>query len=97
MARGLDDGGFSLASLKNVATASVGNIEAVWADLCLPGQFPQPPEVWAQTVHDAAMRLFGAYGKARPLLDRHARLPRRWDDWIWPDLQESTSRIIALE
>jgi hypothetical protein len=89
MARGLNNGSFSLASLKNVAAESVGNIEAVWADLCLPGQNPQPSEVWAQAVKDAAMRLFESYVGAGALLDQHARLPRRWDDCVWPKSQES--------
>ena len=84
MARCLNDGSFSLDSLQSVAAESVGNIEAVWADLCLSGQNPQPSEVWAQAVNHAAMRLFASYGHARTLLDQYARLPRRWDDWIWP-------------
>lgn len=89
MARGLRDGRFTPESLDRIVANSVGNIEHVWADLCLSGQNPQPPLLWAQTVNDTAKALFRSYGKSRSLLEQHARLPRRpWDDCVWPETSE---------
>lgn len=90
MARGLFDESFTTTDLADIVKDSVRNIEQVWADLFLPGQNPEAPAVWARNVGDAAMELFGSYGKEKSLLDQYARLPRKWDDWEWPDTQEST-------
>lgn len=89
MARGLSDGSFTVTSLNSVVAKSVGNIEDVWADLCLSGQNPQESVDWAQSVRDAAMGLFESYGNSRMLFEQYARLPRRWDDWAWPETQKS--------
>ena len=72
---GLDDGGHTPASLSKIAAESIGNIEEVWADLCLSGQNPQSSDVWAKHVHDAAMGLFESYGKTRTLLEQFAPSP----------------------
>ena len=84
MARGLHDGSFTSASLDGVIAGSVGNIEHVWADLCLSEQIPEPSVDWARSVRDAAMALFKSYGDSRRLFEQYARLPRRWNDWIGP-------------
>lgn len=90
MARGLSDGTFASTSpLNSVVANSVGNIEDVWADLSLSGQNPQASVDWAQSVRDAAMALFESYGNSRTLFEQYARLPRRWDDWAWPETQKS--------
>ncbi len=89
MARGLRDGSFTSTSLNDIVANSVGNIEDVWADLCLAGQNPEASVVWAQNVRDAAMALFESYGNARSLFEQYARLARRWDDWAWPETQKS--------
>jgi len=89
MARGLHDGSFTSTSLNGIVANSVGNIEGVWADLCLSGQNSETSVVWAQNVRDAAMALFKSYGNSRMLFEKYARLPRRWDDWDWPETQES--------
>lgn len=87
MAHGLCDGSFTATSLDKIVAESVGNIEDVWADLCLPGQNPRPSDLWAKEVNDAATALFESYGNTRTLLEQYARVPRRWDDWDWPKLQ----------
>ena len=87
MARGLYDGKYTPHLLTRIVAESVGNIEDVWADLCLSGQNPEPPDLWAKHVHDAAMALFESYANTRALLERYAWLPRRWDDWDWPKSQ----------
>ncbi len=88
MARGLHDGSFTSTSLNDIVAHSVGNIEDVWADLCLSGQNPETPVAWAQNVRDTAMALFESYGNSRVLFEQYARLPRRWDDWDWPEIQK---------
>ena len=90
MARGLHDGRFTLASLNYIVANSVGNIEDVWADLCLSGQNPETSVAWAQNVHDTAMALFESYGNSRMLFEQYARLPRRWDHWAWPETEKPT-------
>lgn len=89
MARGLHDGSITSMSLNGIVTNSVGNIESVWADLCLTDQNLETSVIWAQNVHDAAITLFKSYGNSRMLFEKYARLPRRWDDWDWPETQES--------
>lgn len=89
MARGLHEGTVTVESLNSIVAHSIGNIEDVWADLCLSGQNPETPAAWAQSVGDAAMALFTSYGNTRMLFEKHARLPRRWDHWNWPEPQES--------
>jgi hypothetical protein len=89
MSWGLDDGIVTDESLSKIAAESVGNIESVWAELCLSDRNPQSSEVWAKGVFDNAMALFKSYGEARTLLGQFARLPRRWDNWEWPKSQGS--------
>jgi len=89
MAFGLGDGTYTPMSLNKIVAESVGNIEEVWADLCLSGQNPQPSDVWAKDVYDTAMALFESYGNTRTLLGQFARLPRRWDNWVWPETDGS--------
>ena len=88
MARGLHDGSFTATSLDGIVADSVGNIEDVWADLCLSGQHPTASVVWAQSVGDTAMALFQSYVSSRSLFQQYARLPRRWDNWAWPETQK---------
>ncbi len=89
MGRGLFDGVFTVPRLEEIVGASVGNIERVWADLCLPGQNPEPSEIWSQNVGNAAMQLFRSYGNFKSLLDQFARIPRQWDDWQWPEMERT--------
>ncbi len=79
-------GAITWSRVEDIMKDSVRNIEDVWADLFLPGQNPEPPELWAEHVRSAAMGLLRSYGNARSLLARYARLPRRWDDWKWPEM-----------
>ena len=83
-ARALFGRRITVATLNEVIGVAVRNVEDVWADLLLADQNPEPPDVWALNVPDAAMALFTDWGKARSRLERHARLPRRWDMWDWP-------------
>lgn len=85
MARALFDGSVTCVTLNNIMIDSIQNIENVWVAFCLPGQYPEAPTVWAQNIKYAAMELFKSYGNARTLLDQYARLPRRWDNWEWPE------------
>ena len=89
MARQLADGSVEANALERIVRHSVRNIEDVWADLCLPGQNPEAPAIWAQNVQDGARELGELYGNARSLLDQHARLRRRWHDWAFDTTDDS--------
>jgi hypothetical protein len=89
VARAVFAGAITWSRVNDIMKDSVRNIEDVWAGLFLPGHNPEPPELWAQHVGSTAMGLFRSYGNARALLDRYARLPRRWDDWKWPETSSS--------
>ncbi len=82
-ARALFNRSITLGTVDKILGVTVRNIEEVWAALLLPGQNPEPAGVWARSVRNGAKQLFTAWGKARQTLERHARLPRRWDDWDW--------------
>jgi hypothetical protein len=84
------NGSYATSSLNGVAGKSIRNLEEVWADLCLPGQNPEPPTLWAESVGHAATELFDSYGDAKSLLDRYARIPRQWDNWQRPEMKKST-------
>jgi hypothetical protein len=90
MARGLFGGSYTTDTLDRILAGSVGNLEAVWATLNLPGQNPEPARGWSQDLQATAIDLFKSYGGAKPRLDQYARIPRRWDDWEWPETSRST-------
>jgi hypothetical protein len=72
-------------SLRKVMEDSIGNLEEVWARLCLPGQNPEVGADWAQSIVTASMTLAGAYSRKKTILDQYARLPRKWDNLRWPE------------
>jgi hypothetical protein len=88
MAWGVFDGNYTATSLNDIVATSVGNLEDVWADLYLPGQNPEPGAAWGQSVAKAAIKLFESYGNSKSLLDQYARIPRRWNNWQWPETKE---------
>jgi hypothetical protein len=90
MARAHSAGRFSLETLTPIVVDTIGNLETVWAQLCLPGQNPDPAPGWAKSVDKEAGALFQSFGSSRPLFEKHARIPRRWDDWQWPESQAPT-------
>lgn len=69
---------------------SARKIEEVWIDLRLPGQYLDPVDVWAREVGNGTIELVKEHAAERTLLEKHARLPRRWDDWEWPNVKEPT-------
>jgi hypothetical protein len=90
MARDVHQGKLTERTLEELAAESIGNLEHVWADLCLPGQHPEPTAAWAEKVGEEAMKLFNSYGDGKSLLDQDARIPRRWDNWQWPEKKKPT-------
>lgn len=69
---------------------SARKVEEVWIDLRLPGQYLDPVDVWAREVGNSTIELVKEHAAGRTLLEKHARLPRRWDDWEWPNVEEPT-------
>jgi hypothetical protein len=90
MARVVHDGKLTASSLNDIVRASIGNLEEVWANVCLPEEESENGTSWSETVGQAAMDLFSAYGAQKSLLDQYARVPRRWDTWQWPETNKAT-------
>jgi hypothetical protein len=83
VARSLADGKWSPSNLDALFSETVGNVESVWADLCLPGQPPEEPLLWATSVRRGINALLNSYEETRSLLERYSHLDRRWHDWQW--------------
>ncbi len=81
MARETSNGMFDPAALEKLVAASVGNLERVWADLCLPGGSDEPQIDWSSSVGKASMDLLESFRDHKPILDQYARLSRNWYDW----------------
>ncbi|HKI33353.1 MAG TPA: hypothetical protein VKA46_15980, partial [Gemmataceae bacterium] len=88
LARGVFDGSFTASAPNEIVANSIGHLEEVWASLFLPGQSPEPAAIWGESVAEVGMALFESYGDKKPLLDQYARIPRRWDNWQWPETKE---------
>jgi hypothetical protein len=71
-------GATTVLSLWECVSASIRNIEVVWADLLLPGQFPKPPVVWAAEIAEQARSMFAEYRKHDRELEQRSRLARHW-------------------
>jgi hypothetical protein len=83
LGRGMAREELSVAKVVDFVRESVRNVEEVWADRCLPGQSPASPDVWAADVRRGFDELLDAHAKYKELLEKHAHLPRRWQDWQW--------------
>ena len=65
---------------------SILNLNHIWTQFQLPGQYPQEPGTdWVGQMVLGAKQVFNEFTDARPLLNKHSRLPRAWDDINWPD------------
>jgi hypothetical protein len=68
----------SYASLVDLTSASVRNIEEMWADLLLPGERPKPLREWAIEVRIESNNLLEECKQFDDVLNRNARVNRRW-------------------
>ena len=84
VARGLHAGHLTPEDLDTLLGHSVRDVEDTWADLLLPGQNPEPPARWAESVQSGVSELLDSYAAKRSLLEQYTHLPRRWHDWEWP-------------
>ncbi len=71
-------------SIREIIWKSVDTVEDAWAEYELPGHRANDQQVWATEVKKAAMELFQSYIVARPTLENHCRVDRRWD--VWPSI-----------
>ncbi len=78
----------SESTMDRVVHDSARNVEEAWIHLQLPGQVAEPLDIWSNAVSTGALELVKEHHAERKLLEQHARLPRRWDDWEWPIVKD---------